>query len=67
MTLSTQIVHWPGKDTFACDKHAVQLRKLAAAMGFAVSSTINLNYKVPCENCANERGENHVAVQEEAA
>ena len=63
MTLATQIVHWPGKDTFACDKHAVQLRGLASAMGFSVSSTINLEYKIPCDNCKNEEVKNDVAVE----
>jgi hypothetical protein len=52
MTLATQIVHWPGKDTFVCDKHAVQLRGLASSMGFNVSTTIAIDYKIPCENCA---------------
>lgn len=54
MTLATQIVHWPGKDTAACDKHAQQLRKLASAMGFTVSSSIALNYEIPCDNCVTE-------------
>ena len=61
MTLATQIVHWPGKDTFACDKHAVQLRRVAAAMGFTVSSTIAINYEIPCENCKNEEEKDNVA------
>lgn len=54
MTLATQIVHWPGKDTAACDKHAAQLRGLGSAMGFPVSSTTSLSYQIPCDNCANE-------------
>lgn len=53
-TLATQIVHWPGKDTAACDKHAAQLRGLASMMGFPVSSTIALSEDIPCANCANE-------------
>ncbi len=64
MSLATQIVHWPGKDTFACDKHAAQLRNVANAMGFRVSSTINLSYKIPCENCANEPMESVASIAE---
>jgi len=49
---ATQIVHWPGKDTPACDKHFQQLTALASTLGFVLSST-------PCEetacaNCENE-------------
>ena len=54
MTLATQIVHWPGQDTAACDKHAAQLKGLGSAMGFAVSSTSSLDYKIPCANCEKE-------------
>ncbi len=54
MTLATQIVHWPGKDTAACDKHAAQLKRVGSAMGFAVSSTTTIDYEIPCENCVNE-------------
>lgn len=54
MTLATQIVHWPGKDTAACDKHAARLRGLASMMGFPVSSTIALSEDIPCANCSNE-------------
>lgn len=54
ITLATQIVHWPGKDTAACDRHAAQLRGLASMMGFPVSSTIALSEDIPCANCANE-------------
>jgi hypothetical protein len=57
MTLATQIVHWPGKDTPACDKHAAQLRSIASAMGFPVSSTTTLDYDIPCANCANKEKE----------
>lgn len=53
-TLATQIVHWPGKDTAACDKHATQLRGLASMMGFPISSTIVLSEDIPCANCENE-------------
>ena len=54
MAQATQIVHWPGKDTFACDKHATQIRGMANVMGFNVSSTIMLDYNVECDNCRNE-------------
>lgn len=53
MKLATQIVHWPGKDSYACNEHANQLRRVADAMGFAVSSTICLTGEV-CGNCENE-------------
>jgi hypothetical protein len=54
MTLATQIIHWPGQDAAACDVHAAQLKRLGAAMGFAVSSTTAIDYEIPCANCANE-------------
>jgi hypothetical protein len=54
MALATQIVHWPGQDTPACDTHASQLRGVASAMGFPVSSTIALSKDIPCANCENE-------------
>jgi hypothetical protein len=50
---ATQIVHWPGKDTFACDKHTAQLKSLGDYMGFAVSSTPCLT-DAACANCENE-------------
>jgi len=53
MELATQIVHWPGKDTAACDKHAAQLRNLASVMGIVLSSTTHLDQEIPCANCAN--------------
>lgn len=52
--IATQIVHWPGKDTLACDKHAEQLRNVARAMGFSISSRPVSSYDVECTNCANE-------------
>lgn len=50
---ATQIVHWPGKDTAACDEHANKLKSLAAHMGFAVSCTPVVAEEV-CTNCENE-------------
>jgi hypothetical protein len=50
---ATQIVHWPGRDSFACDEHASKLSNLGRSLGFTVSVT-------PCEvlsfcsNCLNE-------------
>lgn len=45
---ATQIVHWPGNDTAACDDHLKKLVGLAAVLGFRLSWT-------PCEEtiCAN--------------
>jgi len=48
MQPATQIVHWPGKDTAACDEHLRKMAGLAALLGFRLSWT-------PCEEtvCAN--------------
>lgn len=45
---ATQMMHWPGKDSPACDDHAEKMRAVGFAMGFYVSST-------PCDgpSCAN--------------
>ena len=51
---ATKIVHWPGKDTPACDSHAQKATKLAMFMGFFVSST-------ECANCANEAAKNAIS------
>jgi hypothetical protein len=53
MKQATQIVHWPGKDTPACDEHAQKLRSLGGFMGFAVSCTPAYADEV-CMNCENE-------------
>jgi hypothetical protein len=50
---ATQVVHWPGKDTLACDNHAAKLINLGAHMGFAVSTT-PCETEVECTNCENE-------------
>lgn len=50
---ATVIVHWPGKDTPACDAHADKLRSLANSMGFVVSETPCL-IEIECTNCENE-------------
>ena len=46
------IVHWPGKDTPACEEHALKLVQLGKVMGFAVTST--LCEPQICTNCENE-------------
>jgi hypothetical protein len=53
MKPATQIVHWPGKDTPACDEHARQLQGLAIIMGIMVSAT-PCQVETPCTNCANQ-------------
>ena len=53
MSDATEIVHWPGKDSPACEKHAKQLKALGAAMGFTVSST-PWPAGGACKNCENE-------------
>jgi hypothetical protein len=52
--LATQLVHWPGKDTPACEEHAQKLASVAAAMGFPVSASPIVGLEVACTNCENE-------------
>lgn len=56
MSEATQIVHWPGKDTPMCDRHAQQARSLANAMGFTLSCSIIIAGppELTCKNCDNE-------------
>lgn len=54
MSQATQLVHWPGKDTAACDEHAIKLQRLGSFMGFPVSST-PLTEDRECDNCRNEQ------------
>lgn len=35
----TQLVHWPGQDTPACEEHTAKLLSLASHMGFSLSTT----------------------------
>jgi hypothetical protein len=53
---ATVIVHWPGRDVYACIVHAAALVKLGDAMGFTVSCTPYPpgTEPVECKNCANE-------------
>lgn len=51
--LATQIVHWPGEDTAACDDHTEKLKRVGNAMGFGVSST-PVTEGIVCANCENE-------------
>ena len=53
MKPATQIVHWPSKDTPACDDHLKKLVGIAAILGFQLSWT-------PCEEtvCSNCESEN---------
>jgi len=56
MSEATTIVHWPGKDTPACEEHARKLEALAHAMGFLVSASRIIPPTVLfCTNCENER------------
>lgn len=53
MAKATQIVHWPGKDTAACDVHANQLKALANMLiGFL--SVTPCGDGIECDNCKNE-------------
>jgi hypothetical protein len=51
--LATQIVHWPGKDTAACDEHASKLKALGSMLVGFVSST-PVTEGMVCTNCENE-------------
>lgn len=51
--MATQVVHWPGDDTVACDDHAEKLKRLGNLMGFGVSSTPCYK-EILCANCFNE-------------
>lgn len=53
MAEATEIVHWPGQDTPACDEHARKLKAVGAAMGFPVSSTPWPAGGI-CKNCESE-------------
>jgi hypothetical protein len=53
MSKATVIVHWPGKDTAACEIHLLKLENVARAMGFTVSST-PVVVEQECTNCVNE-------------
>lgn len=47
------IVHWPGKDTPACEEHMRKLLAVGDAMGFSVSHT-PCEIESECANCRNE-------------
>lgn len=51
MKPATVIVHWPGKDTPACDDHMRQLIGLGYTLGIQVSCTPC--EETVCQNCAN--------------
>jgi len=58
---ATVIVHWPGKDTAACDDHARRLQNLALHIGLPNLSSTPATEVVQCQNCVNEeakRGKN---------
>ena len=52
MKPATQIVHWPGKDTAACDDHLRQLIGLGAILGCRIDWTPC--DETICDNCENE-------------
>lgn len=52
MKPATQIVHWPGQDTPACDEHLQKLLAVAKIMGFTVTWT--KCEETICENCGTE-------------
>jgi len=54
MSEATEIVHWPGKDTPACEEHAKKLKALGRFMGFEISTT-PWPAGGPCTNCENEQ------------
>jgi hypothetical protein len=50
---ATILVHWPGKDTLACDEHARKLVALGNVLGSHVPLT-TYNGDAECTNCENE-------------
>lgn len=56
MSTATQIVHWPGKDSPMCDRHAEQAKRVGAAMGIFISCSVILlaAEEMACKNCENE-------------
>jgi hypothetical protein len=52
---ATAIVHWPGKDTAACDRHRLQLQGLASHLGFQLSET-PCDPELDCTNCQKDNG-----------
>lgn len=54
---ATQVVHWPGKDVYACDAHAQQLKGVAEIMGFHLSFSPCDDQQCDgpeCSNCTNK-------------
>jgi hypothetical protein len=47
------IVHWPGKDVIACERHRNILVGLGCSMGFNVS--YSLSELTVCTNCESEK------------
>lgn len=52
-TDAVAIVHWPGKDTPACDEHLNKLVGLGAVLGIRVSWTPCTQGEI-CTNCEND-------------
>jgi hypothetical protein len=52
MKPATQIVHWPGRDTAACEDHLRKLVGLGAILGIMISWTPC--EETVCENCKTE-------------
>lgn len=48
------VVHWPDKDTFACEKHAAQMIRLGKALGYNLTISF-IETKHDCPNCINEK------------
>jgi hypothetical protein len=51
---ATNIVHWPGRDTIACDAHTLRLVALSGILGFQLSLTPCVP-DLECTNCENEK------------
>lgn len=49
MKPAKQVVHWPGKDTAACDEHLQKLVGLSVILGFHLSWTPC--EETVCDNC----------------
>lgn len=57
MAKATQLVHWPGKSTMACDEHARQAQVVAHHIGLGrlAVNLLSTGSDVECTNCINEK------------
>jgi len=51
---ATKLVHWPTGLTYACDHHAMALKKIASSMRMHITIDDYIEGKMLCTNCLNE-------------